>query len=142
MKLAKAVLDTNVVVSAFLSRRGASYDLLSAAASGAFEMLASPTLFLEYEEVLKRPEIRLSSGMSLRKIDRTLRDIAAIVVPVELHYSWRPQLRDPDDEMVLEAAVNGGAEAIVTFNVKDFEPAQGFNILAMTPQKFLKRIKR
>jgi putative PIN family toxin of toxin-antitoxin system len=138
----RAVLDTNVVVSAFLSRRGASNAVLQAAARGAFRALATPPLFLEYEEVLKRPEHQLGTGLTLDEIDRALRDLAAIMEPVEVKFLWRPQLRDPDDEMVLEAAINGGAERIVTFNTGDFRPAGLFGIRAVTPQEFLEDIKQ
>jgi predicted nucleic acid-binding protein len=104
-------------------------------------MLATPPLFLEYEEVLKRPEHQLATGLSLDDIDRTLRDLAAVIVPVEVQFLWRPQLSDPDDEMVLESAINGHARRIVTFNVKDFRPADLFGIKAVTPQQFLEELK-
>ena len=104
-------------------------------------MLATPPLFLEYEEVLKRPEHQLGSGLSLDQIDRVLRDLAAIVVPVDVQFLWRPQLSDPDDEMVLEAAINGGAKRIVTFNTRDLRAAELFGIAAATPQEFLEEIK-
>lgn len=134
-------MDTNVIVSAFTSRRGASSRVLQTAAADGFRMLATPPLFLEYEEVLKRPEHQLATGLSLDDIDRVLRDLAAVIVPVEVQFLWRPQLSDPDDEMVLEAAINGHARRIVTFNVKDFRPAELFGITAVTPQQFLEELK-
>ncbi|MFM9865171.1 MAG: putative toxin-antitoxin system toxin component, PIN family [Micropepsaceae bacterium] len=136
-----AVIDTNVVLSALMSRRGASSLVLQAAATAKFKMLATPPVFLEYEEVLKRPEHQLATGLSLDDIDRVLRDLAAVIVPVEVQFLWRPQLSDPDDEMVLEAAINGQARRIVTFNVKDFRPAELFGIKAVTPQQFLEELK-
>ena len=142
MPLIKAVVDTNVVVSAFLSHHGASNVVLAAAAKGAFAMFASPPLFFEYEEVMKRPEHLLKSGMSIAQVDRALRDLAALIVPVDVRFLWRPQLRDPDDEMVLEAAINGGADHIVTFNAKDFTVAERFGVAVLTPHKFLETIKR
>ncbi|MEO8811788.1 MAG: putative toxin-antitoxin system toxin component, PIN family [Caulobacteraceae bacterium] len=116
----RVVLDTAVIVSAFRSRRGASFALLRALARGRFIMLATPPLFLEYEDVLKRPEQRLISGLTLGEVDERLEQLAAILEPVEMHMRWRPQLRDPGDEMVLEAAINGRADALVTYNVRDF----------------------
>ncbi|MBL8549206.1 MAG: putative toxin-antitoxin system toxin component, PIN family [Hyphomonadaceae bacterium] len=131
------MVDTNVLVSAFRSRRGASNRVLVAAADGRFTMIASVPVFLEYEEVLKRAEHRLQHGLSLDQIDEVRRHLSAIIEPVEVRFLWRPQLRDPSDEMVLEAAINGGAEAIVTYNVADFSAAARFNVATMTPQNFL-----
>jgi putative PIN family toxin of toxin-antitoxin system len=136
-----AVVDTNVVVSALTSRRGASNAVLQVAARLKFRLRATPPLFLEYEEVLKRPEHRLATGMSLEDIDRFLRGLAAIMVPVEVRFVWRPQLPDPDDEMVLEAAINGGANRIVTFNTRDFRAAGRFGVGIVTPAEFLEELK-
>lgn len=138
----RVVLDTNVIVSAFLSKRGASNRVLVRAADGKFEMLASTPLFLEYEEVLKRPEHRLEHGMSIEQIDLALRSLASIAVPVEVRFLWRPQTKDPDDEMVLEAAINGRAGRIVTFNVSDFAAARQFGVGVVTPGEFLKEVGR
>ncbi|WP_331251150.1 PIN domain-containing protein [Rhizorhabdus dicambivorans] len=71
------------------------------------KILATPSLFLEYEDVLKRPEQRQVTGLSLQDVNELLDELAALVEPVEVHLLWRPQLRDPDDEMVLEAAITG-----------------------------------
>ena len=79
-------------------------------------MLATPPLFLEYEAVLKRPEQLAASGLSPADVDAALDALAALIEPVEAHLSWRPQLDDPDDEMVLEAAINGRADALVTYS--------------------------
>jgi putative PIN family toxin of toxin-antitoxin system len=136
----RAVLDTNVLVAGFRSRRGASFAVLTKAARRTFEMLASTSLFLEYEEVLKRPEHRIENGLSIDDVDRALRGLAAIIEPVEVRFLWRPQTRDPNDEMVLEAAVNGRADRLVTFNAKDFAPAATFGLSVVTPQVFLKEI--
>ena len=79
--------------------------------------------------------------MTITEANRTVDVLAAVVEPVEPHYLWRPRLRDPDDDMVLEAAVNGHADAIVTFNVRDFAGALGqFGIELLTPAEILKRI--
>lgn len=136
----RAVLDTNVLVAAFRSRRGASFALLTRAAGRKFRMLSSTALFLEYEEVLKRAEHRIRNGLSIDDVDQALRGIAAIIEPVEVRFLWRPQTRDPNDEMVLEAAVNGRADRLVTFNEKDFAAAATFGLKVVTPQKFLKEI--
>jgi hypothetical protein len=75
-------------------------------------MLATPPLFLEYEAVLKQPEQLAASGLSPADVDAALDALAALIEPVEAHLGWRPQLHDPDDEM----ALNGRAEALVTYN--------------------------
>lgn len=138
----RAVIDTNVVVAAFRSKRGAAHVVLNRVAEGAFTPIATPPLFLEYEDVLKRPEQRLASGLTLAEIDQALRDLSSLIEPVEVWFLWRPQLRDPDDEMVLEAAINGRADRLVTFNARDFEAAGRFGIDIVTPQRFLQEVGR
>ena len=82
--------------------------------------LATPALFLEYEEVLKRPEQLAATGLAVADIDRALSGLASIIEPVTIRFGWRPQLDDAGDEMVLETAINGRADSIVTFNRRDF----------------------
>lgn len=86
-------------------------------------MLATPPLFLEYEDVLKRPTQLAVSRLSLADVDLALDALAALIEPIEAYLSWRPQLPDPDDEMVLEAAINGRADALVTYNAAHFRGA-------------------
>lgn len=111
------------MVAAIRSDRGASRQLLLAALDRQFELLVSVPLIIEYEAVLTRPEHLVASGLSRLEVGRVLDDVAAIARPVRLAFRWRPQLPDPDDDMVLETAVNGRAHAIVTFNQRDFLPA-------------------
>jgi len=118
----RAVLDTNVIVAALSSRRGASFALLNHAIDKRFTLLASPALWLEYETVLKRPEVTQLHQLTLPDIDDVLNALCAVVEPVQAHFLWRPQLRDPNDEMVLEAAINGAASHLVSFNLRDFDP--------------------
>jgi len=136
----RIVLDTSVLVAGLRTRNGAGNAVLRLVASRKVVILATPPLFLEYEEVLKRPEQRLAHGLSLPKIEEVLAELAALIEPVEVHFLWRPQVRDPNDEMVLEAAINGAADALVTYNVADFaSAAQRFNIEVLTPPEALKR---
>ncbi|TWB58653.1 putative PIN family toxin of toxin-antitoxin system [Nitrospirillum viridazoti] len=136
----RLVLDTNILVHARRSKRGASNALLRAADQNAFRMLASVPLFLEYEAVLTRPEQLLATGLSRSLVLGFLNYLAGLVEPVRLHYLWRPQLGDVADEMVLETAINGRADAIVTFNQKHFIPAARFGIDLLFPEDALRRL--
>ena len=135
IKPCKIVLDTNILVSALRSATGPSFALMQLIRSGAVSMCCSPALFLEYEDVLKRAEQLQASSLNLADVDAILADLASHVIPVNTHYQWRPQLRDPSDEMVLEAAVNASTQAIVTYNLKDFAPARQFGILVLNPEQ-------
>lgn len=81
-----------------------------------------PPLFLEYAEVLKRPEHRLAHGLREKEVDGFWAELAGIAVPVDIYFYWRPLVSDPGDEMVLETAINGRADAVITFNVHDLSP--------------------
>jgi putative PIN family toxin of toxin-antitoxin system len=134
----RVLLDTNVLVAGLSSSMGASHAVLQAVAASKIEVAASTALWLEYESVLKRDEIRALHGFSATEIDTVLSALAVWVRPVMLHYLWRPQLRDPSDEMVLEAAVNGHVQAIVTHNTKDFvRIAPDFGVRVLTPAQLL-----
>ena len=137
------VLDTCIIISALRSRSGASGALLGMVGQELIKPIVTIALFLEYEAVLKRPEQRLANGMSLETTDRFLAALAASCTGVESHFRWRPQLADPNDEMVLEAALNGFASAIVTHNVKDFRGVTAqFGIDIISPQEAIRRIKQ
>lgn len=139
----RVVLDTSVVVAGLRSRSGAANAVLRLVASRQLVPLASPPLFLEYEEVLKRAEHRLAHGLSEEQVDEFLAELAALIEPVELHFQWRPQVRDPGDELVLEAAINGDADALITYNVADFaEAAERFGIAVLRPGEVLRKVKR
>jgi putative PIN family toxin of toxin-antitoxin system len=134
------VLDTDVMVAALRSSRGASRLLLLGALDGGFQLLLSVPLILEYEAVLSRPEHLAACGLSAAEIGRVLDDLAGIAKPVSLSFRWRPRLSDPDDDMVLETAVNGNADAIVTFNQRDFEAAvRDFGCAVIYPARRLDR---
>lgn len=135
----RLVLDTNVLITAMCNQDGASHLLIRWALSDRIVLLASPALWLEYETVLKRPEIRLRHGIALEDLDVVLDTLAAHIEPVHLNYLWRPQLRDPNDEMVLETALNARADALVTFNTKDFaEASRRFALKLLTPSECIK----
>ena len=132
------VIDTNVLVSALMSKRGASYKILSLMPTGKFEFHLSVPLVCEYEAVLKRSELKLTWTMD--EIDELLDIICLLGVKHEIWYLWRPLLRDVRDEFVAEVAVAAQAEAIVTQNIRDFKGMDKFGIKLLTPKEFLQRI--
>lgn len=135
----RLILDTNVLVAASRNRSGRAFVLVQAIRHGQARMCCSPPLFLEYEAVLKRSEQQAASSWSALDVDAVLAELAGLLEPVTLHYRWRPQLSDPADEMVLEAAVNGVADALVTYNQRDFLPARRFGLPVLTPPEALER---
>ena len=136
-------MDTDVVVAAMRSPAGASAAILRAVRQRQATLLLSVPLAMEYEAVCRRAEHREESGLSVQQVEIFLDAIIAMGEPVRTHFLWRPQLRDPNDEMVLEAAVNGRADALVTFNVRDYgtTPAQ-FGVEVLLPREAIARIKR
>lgn len=137
----KVVLDTSVIVSGLRSRRGASNRLLVEVTRGVVCPVVTTPLFLEYESVLKRAEQRLVTGLDEAQIDAFLAAFASAAIGVETFYRWRPQLRDPADEMVLECVVNGEADVLVTHNIKDFgHTDKQFGYRLLTPSVFLQEI--
>jgi putative PIN family toxin of toxin-antitoxin system len=132
------VLDMNVLVAAIRSRRGASFRVLELVGRGQFEIVVSVALVLEYEEVLERH--RVAAGLEASDGQDILDYLCAAGRHQGIFYLWRPYLRDPDDDHVLELAVAGGCEGIVTFNVRDFAGADRFGLWIMTPRDFLRRI--
>jgi putative PIN family toxin of toxin-antitoxin system len=135
------VVDTCILVSGLRSRQGASNALLRLISEGKLKPIVTIAMFLEYEAVLKRSEHRLASSMSIERIDRFLAALASACIGVETNFRWRPQLSDPNDDMIMEAALNGSASGIVTHNLKDFRDIKSqFGIDIITPQEAIKRI--
>lgn len=137
--LIRLIIDTNILVAAVRNNKGPSFSLMQLVRRGGAGMHCSPAMFLEYEDVLKRPAQLAASGLLASDVDAILNDLARSIEPVSTHYQWRPQLQDPADEMVLEAAVNAQANAIVTYNLRDFKPAQRFGILVLNPEQTFKQ---
>ena len=137
----RVVLDTNVIVSGLRSPTGASAGLIDGALNGAFTLLLSVALVLEYEAVCRDPAQRIMSGLSEIEVETIVTALCAVAKPVPTRFLWRPQLHDPADEMVLEAAINGRADALVSFNRQDFGqiPAR-FGIALISPQEALRRL--
>jgi putative PIN family toxin of toxin-antitoxin system len=136
------VLDTDVVVAAMRSPGGASAAILGAARQRCTTLLVSVPLALEYEATCCKAEQRLAAGLSHREAEVFVTAVIALAEPVETHFLWRPQLRDAGDEMVLEAAVNGRAEALVTFNRRDFGTAPSqLGVEVLLPREAIARIR-
>ena len=139
----RVVLDTNVVVAAALSRRGASSKLLGLLADERFEIALTLPLYLEYEDVLQRDKV-LARGVDPEMARDLCEDLGAIAKGQVVHFVWRPWLRDADDDMVLEAAVASRSRYIVTFNLKDFRQhgiEKAFGIEIVTPAALIKIIE-
>ena len=132
------VIDTNVWIAALRSRRGASYKLLTLIDSGQFEVNISVPLVLEYEDAAKRliGEIPLTE----RDIDDILDYTCRMANHRKIFYLWRPFLKDPKDDMVLELAVTSRCDFIVTYNQSDFQGVEQFGLSAVTPKVFLQII--
>jgi putative PIN family toxin of toxin-antitoxin system len=138
----RLVLDTNVLVAAIRSDQGASRRLMVAVLGGQCRLLVSASLLIEYESVLKRAEHRAASGASIEDVDGMLDALARIAEPVEISYLWRPHLADPGDELVLETAVNGGADMIATFDLRRLAAAAArFGIAVARPGTIVRRLQ-
>jgi len=136
------VLDTDVVVAAFRSPRGASRWLLNAALRRRITAVVSVPLLLEYEAVLTRPEHLSAIGLSAAQIGAVLDALVSAAKQVRLSFRWRPLLADTNDDMVLETAINGSAQSIATFNVRDFGSAGvPFGCRAMLPRDVVEMIR-
>lgn len=131
------------MVAALRSDRGASRRLLLAALDGSFELLASVPLMIETEAVLTRKEHLETIDLSIREANAILDAVARVSTPVPLRFLWRPRLKDPADEMVLETAVNGGADWLVTFDMRHLgEAAQDFGVRVLRPAEAWKEVRR
>jgi predicted nucleic acid-binding protein len=134
-------MDTDAVVAAMRSPTGASAALLRAARSGGVTLLATAPLCFEYESVCGRSEHMRAAGLDAASANVFVDALIDLVEPVEIWFMWRPQLRDPGDELVLEAAVNGRAEVIATFNRRDFRPAaERFGVEVLLPSEMMRRL--
>jgi len=143
--LMRIVLDTDVVVAGLRSHRGASRAWLRAALRREVEILLSVPLVLQYEEVLLRPEILAAIDGTPKRVGQFLDVLCAVGRPVEIFFLWRPTLRDPDDEMVLEAAMHGRADRLLTFNLRDFVAGKRLGVSIERPGpawRMWKEVKR
>jgi len=132
------VIDTCVLISALRSRNGASFKLLSLIDSQKFSFFLSVPLVLEYESVAKRMSRNL--GLTHSDIEDIIDYLCTVGNHRKVHFLWRPNLKNPGDDFVLELAVESECNYIVTHNVKDFKGIKKFNLKAITPQELLRKI--
>ena len=136
----RVVLDTTVLVAASRSRNGASFQLVSMLPSRQFEIALTIALYTEWQAVLTRPE-HLPPGITAEAALGFLRYLASTAHLQDVHFLWRPFLRDPDDDMVLECAASSGSQFIVTHNTRDFRRAPELKVQAILPGDFLKLLR-
>ncbi len=138
MNKRQIVIDTNVLIAALMSQYGASYKLLKTVDSDKFMIHLSVPLVFEYEELAKRMLGRIS--LTENEVNDVIDYICSVACLNKVYYLWRPILNDPKDEMVLELAVAGGCDTIVTYNKRDFQGVERFGIRLLTAQEFLQEI--
>lgn len=136
----KIVIDTCVLVSALKSVGGMSRLLLHECLAGHYEPLVGTALFTEYEALMGRKELFSDCPLSLAERDSLLDALMSVSRWVHVYYLWRPNLKDEDDNHVLELAVAGNADAIVTHNLRDFKNADLVfsEIDILSPKQFLR----
>jgi len=138
----RIVLDTDVLVAAFDSPTGASRQLILEVLDGNVGVLMSTSLLFEYEAVLTRPAVLRMIGLEEAAVLAVLDELSGLCVPVALDYRWRPAAADPNDDMVIETAINGGADVIATFNIADMRAgAARFGVAVERPAAILRRLR-
>ena len=135
----RVILDSSVLVAALRSRQGASFRLTELLRAGTFEIAISVPLALEYEAVLTRHAASL--GLRRSAVTTVVDYLCAVGKRQSIHYLWRPLLRDPDDEFVLEVAVAAGCQYIITHNVRDFTGAERLGVNILRPSQFLQQLE-
>ena len=133
------IMDTNVLFAGLYSSTGSSFQILRLLDAGKIKSVISTTLLFEYEDVLKREETVLN--LSHKQVETVLDNICALSNFQEIYFLWRPYLKDPKDDNVLEVAVASKTKIIVTHNLKDFKGVEKFGIKAITPGNYLEVIK-
>lgn len=135
----RVVLDTNVLVAGLRSSLGASHQVLSLVGTGRFIHVVSVALLFEYEAALRRPEagVRLPRAV----VDDILDYVCAAAQRQQISFLWRPVLKDLNDDLVLEVAVHGQGDGIVTFKTRDFVGTDRFGIAVQTPADFLRSLE-
>ena len=136
----RIVLDTNVLIAALRSRRGASFAIIELLAAGAFESCVSIALFSEWQDVTTRPGI-VPPTVTPNKVAEFVGRIAGLSRQQEIYFRLRPNLPDPGDDLLVELAFAAGAAHIVTHNTRDFAGAERYGTTAITPRQFLQLLR-
>jgi len=139
MKKQSIILDTNVLFAGLYSATGASYQILKLINDEKIRPVISTTLLFEYEDVLKREQSILT--LSHQQVDVILDNICALSDFQKIYFLWRPYLKDPKDDHILEVAVASKTKTILTHNLRDFRGVEKFGVKAFSPGKFLEVIK-
>jgi len=138
----KVVIDTSVWISALISRQGGAREVLRLALSGRIEPQISEALFCEYEAVMRRESVQAKTPLNREEQQALFEAFLSTCRWNEIYYAWRPNLPDADDDFIVELAVAGGAERILTYNLKDFQKAQlRFAYTVSSPEEFLKEYR-
>ncbi len=135
------ILDTDVIIAALRSTKGASAEIIRRVLRGEIRIELTVAMALEYEAVATRAEHLIAGELTATEALNLIDSLAAMAKPVEIHFRWRPQLRDVDDEMVLEAAINANDRTIVTFNARDFAGAERFDVKVLSPREILEKLR-
>lgn len=139
MKNNAIILDTNVLFAGLYSSTGASFQILKNIANGKLKPIISTTLLFEYEDVLKRKQSVLA--LTNAEVDIILDNLCSLSDFQEIYFLWRPYLKDPKDDYVLEVCVASKTKQIITHNIKDFKGIEKFGIQAITPKELLETLK-
>jgi putative PIN family toxin of toxin-antitoxin system len=138
----RVVIDTDVLLSAFISPEGASRQLVLDALDNRFELLLSTTLVMEYESVLRRPVHLARAKATEADVTEILDALVGICIPVAFDYKWRPTGAHADDELMIETAINGQADVLATFNLKDMRHAGArFGFSLTRPGPLVRRLR-
>jgi len=133
-----AVVDSNIIYAGLYSSKGASRQILLDIRENRLVPVLTVALYEEYADVICRPPLTLSEEES----NIVLSLLCKKAQLQEVFFLWRPNLKDPKDDMVLEAAVAGGVKTIITHNIKDFKGIENFDICVLTPKEYLERKKK
>ncbi len=135
----KIVIDSNVILSGLQSQKGYSYKLLKLIPKKKFTVVISVPLILEYESVLMK-KLKILH-LTKNDINDFLDYLCSISEHTKIFYLWRPVLKDPYDDHILELAVSSNSHYIITFNLKDFIETEKFGIKAITPDNFIQKLR-